>query len=144
MTQEVQDFWQRARQALRTAEDLVDRDPDTSSSRAYYAAFYAVSALLAFEGQSFSKHTAVERTVHRDLVRTGKWPVQAGVAFSWLANLRHTADYGGSEHAQPGDAEQAIGKARLILNAVLTVAPEPPRRAPAVIGPPVSICGGQE
>ncbi|MBW8877702.1 MAG: HEPN domain-containing protein [Acidobacteria bacterium] len=138
MNREVQDFWQRALQALRTAEDLIDRDPDTSSSRAYYAAFYAVSALLAFEGQSFSKHTAIERTVHRDLVRTGKWPVEAGAAFSWLANLRHTADYGGGEHAQPGDAEQAIGKARLILNAVLTVTPEPLPRPDGPVTQPVN------
>lgn len=125
MNPEVEDFWQRALQTLRTAEDLIDRDPNSSASRAYYAAFYAVSALLAFEGQSFSKHTAIERTVHRDLVKTGKWPVEVGAAFSWLAELRHTADYGGSEHAQPEDAENAVGKAKLILKAVRTVAPEP-------------------
>jgi len=69
---EIQELWQRALQAVQTAEDLVDRDPDASSSSAYYAAFYAVSALLALDGQSYSKHTAVERAVHRDYVRTGK------------------------------------------------------------------------
>jgi uncharacterized protein (UPF0332 family) len=47
VTPEVADYWARAIQALQTAESLVDRDPDASSSRAYYAAFYAVSALLA-------------------------------------------------------------------------------------------------
>ena len=67
MSPEVLDYWARALQALRTAEELVDRDPDASSSRAYYAAFYAVSALLAFEQVSHSKHTAIERAVHRDL-----------------------------------------------------------------------------
>lgn len=118
MNPEVLDLWQRALQALQTAEELVDRDPDASSSRAYYAAFYAASALLALEGQDFVKHTAVERAVHRDLVRTGKWPVDAGAAFSWLANLRFTADYGGGDHVQPVDARQAVERARSILQTV--------------------------
>jgi hypothetical protein len=104
---EIQELWERALRALQTADELVDRDSDASSSRAYYAAFYAVSALLALEGQSYSKHTAVERAVHRDFVKTGKFPPEVGAAFSWLANLRYTADYGGSEHAETGDAGQA-------------------------------------
>lgn len=120
MTPEALDFWQRALQAVQTAEELVDRDPDASSSRAYYAAFYAISALFALEGQDFVKHTAVERAVHRDLVRTGRWPVDAGAAFSWLANLRFTADYGGSDHVQPADARRAVERARLILQTVQT------------------------
>jgi len=121
---EVLELWNRALQALRTAEELVDRDPDAASSRAYYAAFFAVSALMALEGHSFVKHTAVERAVHRDLVKTGKWPVEAGASFSWLSNLRYTADYGGGDHAQPPDAKQAVEKARDILLAVRTSAPE--------------------
>jgi uncharacterized protein len=120
---EALEFWKRALQALQTAEELVDRDPDASSSRAYYAAFFAVSALLTLEGRGFAKHTAIERAVHRDLVKTGKWPVEAGAAFSWLANVRYTADYGGVDHVQPPDARQAVAKARSILQAVRNSAP---------------------
>jgi uncharacterized protein (UPF0332 family) len=130
---EALDYWTRAVQALRTAESLIDRDPDASSSRAYYAAFYAVSALLAFEQVSLSKHTAVERAVHRDLVKPGRWATELGAAFSWLANLRYTADYGGGEHVQKEDAELAVERARLILLAVQDSAPEPlpsPEAAP--------------
>ncbi len=125
MSPEVLDYWSRAAQALQTAASLVNRDPDASSSRAYYAAFYAVSALLAFEQRSFSKHTAIERAVHRDFVKPGIWSAELGAAFSWLANLRYTADYGGGEHVQPEDAELAVEKARLILQAVRAAAPEP-------------------
>ncbi|HEX2225225.1 MAG TPA: HEPN domain-containing protein [Thermoanaerobaculia bacterium] len=56
MSPEVLDFWSRARKALETAEGLIEQDPDASASRSYYAAFYAVSALLALEGKSFRKH----------------------------------------------------------------------------------------
>jgi uncharacterized protein (UPF0332 family) len=73
---EALDYWARAAQALQTAESLIDRDPDASSSRAYYAAFYAVSALFALEQVSHTKHTAVERAVHRDLVKPGRWSVE--------------------------------------------------------------------
>lgn len=118
MNPEALEFWKRALQALQTAEELVDRDPDASSSRAYYAAFFAVSALLILEGQGFVKHTAIERAVHRDLVKTGRWPVEAGAAFSWLATLRYTADYGGTDHVQPSEAKEAVEKAKSILQAV--------------------------
>jgi uncharacterized protein (UPF0332 family) len=81
--------------------------------------------LLAFEQVSYSKHTAVERAVHRDLVKPGRWSEELGAAFSWLANLRYTADYGGSEHVHKEDAELAVERARLILNAARDSAPEP-------------------
>lgn len=103
----------------------MEDDPDASASRSYYAAFYAVSALLAFDQQSFVKHTAVERAVHRDLVKPGIWPVEVGAAFSWLVTLRSTGDYGGEEHVQLDDAKAAVEKARLILKAVRAIAPEP-------------------
>lgn len=125
MTPEIADFWARALQALQTAEKLVEDDPDASASRAYYAAFYAVSALLAFDQRSFVKHSAVERAVHRDLVKTGLWPAEIGAAFSWLSSLRYTGDYGGEEHVQPEDARSAVERARLIVKMVQGSAPEP-------------------
>lgn len=125
MSPEVEDLWNRALRALRTAELLADEDPDASASRSYYAAFHAVSALFAFQQLSFSKHAGIERAVHRDLVKTGLWSAETGAAFSWLASLRYTGDYGGDEHVQPADARLALEKARLILKAVHDSAPEP-------------------
>ena len=125
MTREIEDYWQRALQALRTAEALIESDPDASASRAYYAAFYAASALLAFQQQTFSKHTALERAIHRDLVKSGAWSVEAGAAFSWLANLRYTGDYGGQDHVSADESKTALDKARLVLAAARAAAPEP-------------------
>jgi uncharacterized protein (UPF0332 family) len=122
---EVEDLWSRALRALQTAELLAEEDPDASASRSYYAAFYAVSALFAFNQLTFSKHTGLERAVHRDLVKTGLWSVEVGAAFSWLATLRSTGDYGGEEHVQPAEACSAAEKARLVLQAVREAAPEP-------------------
>jgi uncharacterized protein (UPF0332 family) len=125
VTPESADLWHRARQALDTAILLADRDPDAAASRAYYAAFYAVSVLLAFANRSFRKHSAVERAVHRDLVKNGTWSPEVGAAFSWLSTLRFTGDYGGAQHVQPDEARQAIEKAHLVLQAVQRSAPEP-------------------
>jgi len=124
VTPEVLDYWRRAVQALQTSEALVESDPDASASRAYYAVFYAVSALFAFQQQNFKKHTALEQAVHRDLVKPGLWPVEAGRAFSWLASLRYTGDYGGHEHVLLDDAKAAVEKARLVLETVRKTAPE--------------------
>jgi uncharacterized protein (UPF0332 family) len=115
LKREVEDFLDRARRALATAEELVDRDPDAAASRAYYAAFYAVSAVLAQDGQSPRKHSGIERAVHRDFVHSGKWPPDVGAAFSWLANLRYTGDYGGEAHVSPEEAKAATAKAALVL-----------------------------
>jgi uncharacterized protein (UPF0332 family) len=118
MNAEVLDLWQRACQALDTAAALADADPDAAASRAYYAAYYGVSALFALDGRDFRKHAALQAAVHRDLVKAGKWPPDLGSAFSWLVTLRYTADYGGGTHATAADARTAVAKAEAILKAV--------------------------
>ena len=118
MNREVIDLWGRARRAVQTAEGWVKDDPDAAASRAYYAAYYAVSALFAAEGRSFKKHSAVEAAVHRDLVKSGKWPKDIGAAYSWLANLRQTGDYGGETHVTSAEARQAVQAAGQVIQTV--------------------------
>lgn len=65
--------WDRAREAFRSAQLLVAHNGfDSAVSRAYYAAFHAVTALFALEGRTFTKHSALEAAVHRDLVKGGQ------------------------------------------------------------------------
>ena len=78
MTAAAMDFWERAKDALHVARHDVELSPDAAASRAYYAAFYGVSAHFTMEGRSFTKHSAVEAAVHRDLVRAGIWPKKEG------------------------------------------------------------------
>ncbi len=73
MNADATDLWARALQALQTTILLLSADPDAAASRAYYAAFYAVSALFALQGKTFAKHAAVRTAVHRDLVEPGLW-----------------------------------------------------------------------
>jgi uncharacterized protein (UPF0332 family) len=88
---------------------------DAAASRAYYAAFHAVAALFALEGRSFTRHSAVEAAVHRDLVRTGRWPAELGKLYTRLVALRQTGDYGGGTHVAADEAADAITVAERIL-----------------------------
>lgn len=118
MSPEVDDWLGRAVKALESAELLVENDPDGAASRAYYAAFYAVSALFANERRSFRKHSAVEAAVHRELVRSGRWPAALGKAYSRLQARRLTGDYGGELHVSTDEATAAIAEATEIVKRV--------------------------
>jgi len=95
------DFWERAKQALRSAKHDLPVSADAAASRAYYAAFYAVSAWFSLEDKIYVKHMAVEAAVHRDLVRPGTATSEFGTDYSTLMRLRIVGDYGVSEHVSP-------------------------------------------
>ncbi|MCK4625682.1 MAG: HEPN domain-containing protein [Phycisphaerae bacterium] len=125
MNPEAMDLWERAKKALHTAgSNLVIDDSDASASRAYYAAFYAVSALFALEGKTFKKHSAVQAAVHRDLVKPGLWREHLGEGYTQLMKLRYTGDYGVGQHIMPEDAEEAVTTAAKILRAIAEAQPE--------------------
>jgi uncharacterized protein (UPF0332 family) len=118
------DLWARAVKALQVAKFTVGVDFDTAASKAYYAAFYAVSALFATQGRSFTKHSAVEAAVHRDLVKAGIWQPELGEKYSRLVESRILGDYGGALHVQKERAMTAIEFARDILRVVAKSNPE--------------------
>ena len=41
--------------------------------------------------------------------------MELGAAFSFLASLRHTGDYGGASHVVAEEAQEAFEKAKAIL-----------------------------
>ncbi len=101
MSPESLELWNRAVRSHKTAALLAQEDPDAAVSRAYYAAFYAVSALFAAQGRTFTRHAGVEAAVHRELVRAGKWSLELGEAFSSLASLRATAGLRSRDSSHP-------------------------------------------
>ena len=63
-------------------------------NRAYYACFYAASAVLLAEGRHFVKHAGVRSAVHQHLVQPGKLHVEMGRFYDQVFAARHRADYG--------------------------------------------------
>jgi len=124
MTPAVQDKWGRAKDSLRAARHLLTVSPDSAASRAYYAAFHAVSALFLHEGTQFKKHTGVETAVHRDLVKSGRWASALGKAFNKLRTYRTISDYSSSVHVSPQEAQLAVELAEAVLTAVAKEYPD--------------------
>lgn len=118
------DLWGRSKKALAAAKAISTLDPDSAASRAYYAAFYAVSARFALEGKAFRKHSAVEAAVHRDLVKASVWPTELGQAYSQLSATRNIGDYGELEHVSDTGSAQAIQIATDIICAIAREQPQ--------------------
>lgn len=86
--------WQRADEAVASArDDLAAGRLHRAVNGAYYACFYAASAVLAAKGQDTSKHTAVRAAVHRDLIHRGLLEEEWGLVYSELMDDRHRGDY---------------------------------------------------
>jgi len=108
---------QRARRTIQTASMLVKTDPESAASRAYYAAFHAVTALFALRGQSFKKHAALRAALHKDLIKRGDWPMELGKDYDLLRELRETSDYAEVAGVTEQDARRAVEAAQRIIAA---------------------------
>jgi uncharacterized protein (UPF0332 family) len=121
---EIVELWQRAQEAMRATNILLAAGfPDFAAARAYYAAFYAASALLLLEGKTFRSHRGVVALIHRDYVRSGRLSVDVGRILSTLADLRSVGDYGGAAHISHAEANVALIEAQQFLEAVRSLLP---------------------
>ena len=110
---------QRAEQSIRAARELsYGGYNDFAASRAYYAAFYAATAVLLNEGVELSKHSAVIASIHQRLVKTGRLDKEQGKALNWLFELRGVGDYGGITHVTTQEVDRAIIAAEKFLAAI--------------------------
>lgn len=116
--------WTKASRSLAAAKAIVETDPDSAASRAYYAAFHGVTAVLSARGMEFTKHTAVRAALHRDLIKCGAISAELGRDYDFLLDIRETADYGGVAEASLASATKAIEKARAILAALQPLLPD--------------------
>lgn len=112
----------RAETSLKAAKDMVKKEYyDIAASRAYYAAFYAASALLLKENIDTSKHSGVIAAIHRLFVKEGKLDKEQGRNLQWLFDLRGVGDYGVSEHVSSGEAYKAIKVSEEFLESALKI-----------------------
>lgn len=59
----------KARESLSAARELFGKYPSITTSRAYYAMFYAATALLLERGLSFKRHSAVIAAFGREFAK---------------------------------------------------------------------------
>lgn len=66
---------------------------DFAVNRLYYAAFYAVSAVLIKRNMTFRKHSGVRGAFHLEYVATGLLDVKWGRLYDQLFEDRQESDY---------------------------------------------------
>ena len=85
---------QKASRSIAAAKRLIDAgDYDFASSRAYYAAFYAIEAILLTKDLVFSKHSAVIGAFSQHFVKTAVFPKEFTRLISRLFRQRQLGDY---------------------------------------------------
>jgi len=90
----------RLEKAQRTMAQAKDNVPmhywNLIANRLYYAAYYAVSALLLAHGHSTKTHDGTIRLFSQHFVKTGIIPLENGRFYHQLFERRLTGDYGDS------------------------------------------------
>jgi len=110
---------QRAETNLQAAKDLLDKQYfDIAAARAYYAAFYAASALLLSQDIDTNKHSGVIALIHQHFVKTGRLDKEQGKNLNWLFEIRGVGDYGVSVHVASGEAYLAVQVTEKFLESV--------------------------
>jgi uncharacterized protein (UPF0332 family) len=92
--QAVRYWWTRAMESLAAARrDLAAGDQTFAISRAYYALFYAASALLLQEGRTFKRHAGVQAAFNREVIKAGRLGNEHGELYNRLFDDRLAGDY---------------------------------------------------
>ena len=97
-----------------------------SSSRAYYAAFHAVSAALLSRGETYSRHGQVLGAFNRALVPTGLFPKEFTALLTRLFENRQSGDYGVLPGVTEAEARQDVADAQRIVEAIRRFLSSPP------------------
>lgn len=121
-------WYAMAEEAMESAGREKTLGPAAAVNRAYYACFYAASAVLLMEGQRFVKHAGVRSAFHRFLVKTGRVPADLGRQYDALMKARVGADYRAMERCTAEDASRAVQSAEIIVTALKQLLPPEARQ----------------
>lgn len=111
---------EKAANTLLDAEKVIELKMwATGANRLYYAAYYAVSALLVANGISAKTHEGIIRMFNQFFVATGKIERELGRQYNGLFTMRLTGDYGDCFDLQEEeDVAPKVEPTRKLLEAV--------------------------
>ena len=93
-TQMVRYWWSKAQESLLSARREFEAGSYSfAMNRLYYAAFYAMCAVLLEREESLSKHSGVRAAFHRKFVKTGLLDTKWGRLYDQLFEDRQEGDY---------------------------------------------------
>ncbi len=107
---------EQAQEALEAAKLLLQADMRRQAAgRAYYAMFYAVTALLALRQLGTSKHAGALALFDREYVKKGEFGQEHSRNLHELFDLRQRADYRDLFEVSKERAESAIATAEIFI-----------------------------
>jgi uncharacterized protein (UPF0332 family) len=119
MNDDVQDLLGKSEQSIGAATLLLkDGYVDFAASRAYYAMFYAVEALLLNRDMTFSKHSAVIAAFGKEFAKTGLVDARFHRSILHAFDLRNSGDYGSIHSVSEEKAQQVIAEAIEMLGEI--------------------------
>lgn len=108
----------KARQKLAAArKDMESGFFGDACSRAYYATFHAVSAVLAHHGLAFSSHSQTLAAFNREFVKTAVFPSDTFRKLQRLFEDRQFADYDWTREIDNQTAQKNLDDAQWLIDA---------------------------
>lgn len=108
----------KAEDKLKTAHQNFDNGQyDDTVSRAYYAAYHAMTAMLASQDLVFSSHAQTIGAFNREFIKTGKLPAEFAKMTQNLFASRQTGDYDTSSWTDRETAEERLLDAEVLCSA---------------------------
>lgn len=111
---------EQAETALNDAKFLLDGERSSQGivNRAYYAMFYAATALLQKIGKVPSKHSGVISIFDTDFVAKGIFPKELSKSFHKAFAIRQTSDYKTFKPISKEKAQEIFNGAVCFVNAI--------------------------
>ena len=114
---------EKSRNTLADAERVIAMQMwTTGANRLYYAAYYAVSALLIANGIVAKTHEGIIRMFNQHFVMTGKVDREMGRQYNILFTMRLTGDYGDCFDLQEKDIAPMVEPAQKLVSTVSALA----------------------
>lgn len=112
-------YVENAEEMLEVAQANLDKGFYRSAcNRAYYAIFYAASALLYSKGRSYGKHSAVIAAFRQDFIKTGEFDAKWSDVYKMVMDSRQVADYELRDELEKEDALNAVEQAKAFVQEV--------------------------
>jgi uncharacterized protein (UPF0332 family) len=110
---------EKSEETYEVAELLVENKKWNSAiNQLYYAAYYAVSGLLATLETETKTHTGVKTQFFMNYIKTGKIEIRLGKLYADLFDWRQKGDYGDFFDFGEGDVMPLMAPARELIDAV--------------------------
>jgi len=119
LTRKLNVIMNKAKNTLKIAKQLYEQDYyNDSVSRAYYAVFHSLQAILLTHSLSFSKHSGVIGAFNKEFIRKDIFPKDFHKMIERLFKDRQIGDYEYEEDLNSEDAKQDIANAENIIMSI--------------------------